>query len=506
MIDRARLFGISVLFVAFLLGAINSISATSLSILDNDPASYIIVVMLMLFVFIAFSIKENLRPVFNRMHMAVASLVFAAYIITVSYLRVALSFAFGSYRIDALLFPLLLIALILALFGYEGIKRLKHAIIYSAFASPILLLPIIALNNAFANVNAGFVYDALRAAGVQAAKSGLIITAQSAASITISTTCVSLGTFIAVVMFLIPVAYLYNGSLKKRIVWIISAFALMVALNLARMLSISLIWANYGLGSAISTFHAFAGQLIFYAVIIIMLIISYKFGLSLRQNQRMMRKRAAREERLGQFILPAAVAVAFGVVAFAFSAPYWTMLYASASMYSSNATYTSLNPYVLAALSASGSNAAYLSSTNAGQLFAVGGFQNASSATYAIVNGALRPIAGIPTTTFNSIEGLHSYVLKNGVTISGATATSGNATFDIAYFSMPFNVSNGYASANIELFRRITNTNTGCSIGNPSSLGLVSYLESGFYNLVHGSYASPDGMMLCYAYRIASTK
>lgn len=505
MIERGRLVGISVLFAAFLVGAINSIGSTGLSVLDNDPATYIIVVMLMLFVFIAFSIKEKLKLEFKRKNIVFASLIFAAYILSISYLRVALSFAFASYRIDALLLPLLLIAMILALFGYDGIKRLKQVIVYSIFASPILLLQIISLNNAFANLNASFVYDALRAVGVQVAKSGLVITAPSTASITISTTCVSLGTFIALIMFLIPVAYLYNGEFKRKIIWILSAFVLMLVLNLLRMLTISLVWVNYGLGGAITTFHTFAGQLLFYAVIIVFLLIASKFGLSLRQKQdkRPLRAKAA---KLNALIVPITSVIVFGVIAFLFSVQYWGALYASPALFSTNATYASLDPYVLSALTASGMNATYLGSTTSGQLFLLGSSRNASNATYAIVNGALRPIAGSATTAYNSIAGLHSYTLRNGVTASGATARSGNTTFDIAYFSLPFNVTGSYVSANVELFRRVASTATGCSIGGAQSLGAFDYLQSGFYNILHGAFAVKDGMALCYAYKIASSQ
>lgn len=502
--DRVKFLGMAVLFVAFLLGAINSIATTTLSVLDNDPATYVIVVMLMLFVFICFSMKERLRPVLRASNIAYASLVFVAYLLLVSYLRVALSFVFSSYRIDALLFPLLLAAMIIAIFGYDGIKKLKQVVIYSVFASPVLLLPVISLNNAFANANAAFVYGVLKSIGTQVVRYGLVITAPSTASITISTTCVSLGTFIALVMFLIPVAYLYNGKISRKILWLVSGFALMLAMNVVRMLTISLVWAYYGLGSAITTFHAFAGQLIFYAAIIVMLVIAFKYGMSLRAVRRASQARP-RRSRQGALVVPYAAALVFGIVAFLFSLQYWTAIYASAPLFSTNATYSQIEPYVAATLGAAGTNVTYLGATNAGQLFALGSISNASNATYAIVTGATTPVAGRATASFNSASGLHSYLLRNGVTISGAAASSNNFTFDIAYFALPYNTSSGYISANFELFKRVTSTETGCSIGNAAYLGTFNYVQSGIYNIIRGVYASQDGMMLCYAYRMASS-
>ena len=53
--EKQRPLGSLSLFVAFLLASINSIAVSSLSVLDTDPSTYVIVVMLMLFAFIMFS-------------------------------------------------------------------------------------------------------------------------------------------------------------------------------------------------------------------------------------------------------------------------------------------------------------------------------------------------------------------------------------------------------------------------------------------------------------------
>ena len=51
-----------------------------------------------------------------------------------------------------------------------------------------------------------------------------------------------MGIFIALAFFLIPIAYLYDGKTKKKILWVASGLALLLVLNLVRMASISLAW------------------------------------------------------------------------------------------------------------------------------------------------------------------------------------------------------------------------------------------------------------------------
>ena len=300
---KAKTLGIAALFVAFLLASINSIAVSSLSVLDTDPSTYVIVVMLMLFLFMVFSLKEDLKFEYEFRNIAYATAFFAAYVLILSYSRVALSLAFQSYRIDALLFPLLLTAMITALFGLSGIRKMKYLIVYAVFASPLVLLPVLSLNGAFARLNAVIVYGLLKAIGMPVSNSGLVISVGKLSSITISTTCVSLGVFAAFIMFLLPVAYLYEGDSKSKALWVFSGFALMLFLNILRMFGLSLIGIYYGLNAAVLTsFHSFAGQILFYIGIVVMVLIAYKYKLYVKKVKKAKRQKSSRrapEGRLG---------------------------------------------------------------------------------------------------------------------------------------------------------------------------------------------------------------
>lgn len=508
---KVKILGISIVLIAFLLGSINSIFATNLSVTDTDPSTYIIVVMLMLFLLIIFSAKEDLKFEFEMKNIAYGTVIFVAYILLLSYSRVSLSFVFQSYRIDALLFSVLLTALIILVFGTDGIRKMKHVPIYALFASPILLLPILSLNSTFADLNAGFVYSILRLIGIPVTQEGLVIVAPSLTSITISTTCVSIGTFVALVMFLIPIAYLYEGKVKARALWVASGLGLILLLNVLRMLSVSLVWVYYGIGSAISLFHAVAGQLLFYASIIIMVLLAGRYGIWIERIKKSSIKEDRRKERKRhELIIPAALAIAFGFVGFVLSLQYSGAIYAPAFFFAGNSTISTQLTIenMVSSLGHAHANIVQLGATEAGELFALAqNRSNTSNVTYVIGTPIFRAVGGGMVANYSSISGTSSYILRNGVRVTGAIVRSGAYSFDVDYFALPYNYSGRYATINYEVFRQITNTSAEiCSIDNYTILGISNYIESSIYNMLRLQFGAGDRAFMCYSYYIAASQ
>ncbi|MDE1811184.1 MAG: hypothetical protein KGH66_04030, partial [Candidatus Micrarchaeota archaeon] len=75
---RAKILGMAVVMLAFLVGTFNSIWITNPSVIDTDPSTYIIVVMLMSFVFLLFGLKEKLELSRDWKNLGYAAVVFAA--------------------------------------------------------------------------------------------------------------------------------------------------------------------------------------------------------------------------------------------------------------------------------------------------------------------------------------------------------------------------------------------------------------------------------------------
>ena len=279
--DAERVFQTTVIALAFILGAAATIAMTGPSILDMNPASYIIVVMLMGIMFIFFTLKDPSPVESSDYGLIAAAVVFIIYIMLLSFARGLLSFEFISYRIDALLLPLFLISLVLAVAGMKGIKRFAPVTAYLIFASPVLLMSVLSLNGWLSSFSAGAVYSVLKATGAQVVQSGLQIIAPSGQAISIASSGVPIGTFVALLMLLVPVSYLYGGKPIRKILWLVCGMVMFFVFNLIRMALIAIAWAYSNLGSAVATFHTFGGAVIFYATIVIMLLVYGKFGLTL---------------------------------------------------------------------------------------------------------------------------------------------------------------------------------------------------------------------------------
>lgn len=263
-----------------------SFYVTPLVISDTDPATYIIIPMLMLPLFALFFAKEPIRPEVKGPDIAIGVLLFVFLFLLASYLRSALSYLFLVYRVDLLLFPLLIAAFIVLIFGLRNLRRFAPLLIYALFASPLLLLPIINSNASFAALNTQIVYGILSAPIRNLTYAPPITLIANGYRIGIGESCVGIGILIATVMLLIPVAYLYEGKLRSKALWVVFGAFLLFMLNVLRMTLIAGLWILDGPTAALSTIHVFAGILLFYLAIVVAILVSSKFGLRLVPKRR----------------------------------------------------------------------------------------------------------------------------------------------------------------------------------------------------------------------------
>ncbi len=501
---KGRVLGIAAIFAALLLSMANSFSITSFTISDVDPTTYTIVVMLMLFLFLAFYAKDDkLRLQKGGRNMAYGALLFAFYFVLLAYSRVALSYLFLTYRVDLLLLPVLLLALVVTVFGFNGVRRMRAIFIYALLASPIVLLPIIGVHHQFAVFNSYIVYDTLRAIGIPVVHSGLLITAPSSYSISIAETCADIGAFIALLMFLLPIAYLFDGKLSKKIAWVAAAIALMFLLNIARMSSIALIWAYYGIGNAIATFHIFIGQILFYATIVVMFVLSYKFGLGVPGSKRRNPARKQREATAATHAPQYALCMLFGIIALAFSLPYGSSLRAPLNGFSNaqDQSLTMANIYALNALENAHMDITQLGYIYTDAAFALGNSTDYANQTYVLINYTNRPALVGLNAQYNSSGGIGSLLLRNGITLNSELLESYNSTFAVSYFTVPYNDSGSWLSIRYEFIRQINQQPRSCDVS-PSDMGLQNYIQSYLYNLLNRGMQTDNGLV-CPAFSVA---
>ena len=505
---EARLLGIIIILFALLLDLFNSLSLTSLSILDTDPTTYIIVVLLMLFVFPFFYLKDKeLKIETKTRNIFYGIALFAAYLIIVAYMRAAFSFLFISYRLDLLALPLYLSALIVMLFGSDGIKRMKLLIIYSVFASPLLLLPLLNLSNVFAIANADIIYGILHSSGIPVVSSGILISA-SGYSISIASTCTDIGAFVALAMFLIPIAYLFNGKIKRKVLWIISGIALMSLLNILRMASIALEWAYYGISNAIALFHLFIGPILFYITIIVMILISYKFRLSMPQ----INTKGIKIKTYAPYSL--ALCVVFGIIGFFFTLPYQSLMPAPIINFNNqqiaNQSGIMIDRYILLTLESAKMNITQIAGNTSDLIFALSK-KNLTSPIYVLVNYSAKPNIEHLKLRNSSVE-MSTSLLKNGIAVSGGTVTSYNSTYNntpffaFDYFTIPYNMSGREFSLRYFFFKKINENQSVSNCQNytsVNSVGPVNYIDSFIYDAInYESLNSPNG--ICAAYAVAN--
>lgn len=504
MTGNKKTLGIVILFVSFLIASINSILITNFSILDTDPGTYAIVVMLMLFLFIVFLAKEEIDFRYSRKGIAIGAAVFLIYIILFSFLRMQLSFKFLSYRIDALLFPFIILSFMIMIFGYLSVRKTFPILIYSIFASPLFLLPLLNLNTMFANWNASLVYDFIKAMGISASKAGLVIASTMGSSITVSTTCVSLGIFAAFVMLLLPIAYLYDGDLKNKLYWVLTGIAFILVLNILRMLFVTLVWAYYGLNNAVMLFHLFAGQLIFYIAIVVMVLITYKYGLTIKKW------RKGTFNRIKSFYVgidqglwtAISIVILFAFVAFFLNLGYSNSVYAPATLFMNNSKLDNLTlyPYVLKSVENSNGNVLFLGQNGQTQLFSLENLSGVNDSIFVITNASYSPIS--TESLGNPVGRPNSYLLRNGISLTAQIINSSNHLFAVDYFSAPYNISGSWIQVNYILFKNVSQSALPyCAYYN---LPQNNYVISLIYNLVDSGGFSNRGLM-CKSYQIAAS-
>ncbi len=510
---QAKLLGVLVLVASFVVFAFNSMRVTQFGILDNDPSTYIIVVMLMLPLAILFSMRERLVLESRPRNVLLGAAMLAIYVVMVSVLRGSLSFVFQSYRIDAFLFPVVLASLIVTLFGVKGLRSMRFVIIYSVFASSLLLLPIIALNPGFTSANAYFIFYLLKAVGVPVVKQGLVISSAGGASrISIAATCADIGAFIAIVMFLLPVAYLYYGRLKAKALWLLSGIGLMLALNVLRMFTISLQWAYYGINTAVATLHTFVGQVLFDIAIVVMVLVAGKYGLrvpSVRKAGTAARMRPARR-RLGSppmaYAVPIIAALAFGIFGYLFTVPYSTALYANPINFTSTSlpSNSSLQASLTTSLEYAHTDILYLGTLYGSMVFSLQNVTvNGSAAknparVFVLAGAATKPTNAALLSKVSRLSARHVTILDNGVAVTSAAAVSNGTRFYTSYFSALSYMDGNYVTTYFEFLAQQNGT-TLCHAHTSAQGDMQSYI----YNLFGGG--AGNDTLICSAYAVASS-
>ncbi len=316
--------GIVIFAVVIALAMASALYITPLSISDSDPSTYNIVIVLMLPLFAVFVGKRRLIPNVGLGDVVMGLLALIALLALTVLMRFEFSYLFASYRLDMLLFPLFICAAALMLFGSKNIGKFAPMAVYAVLGSSLLMLPFIEANQGFAVLNTRIVYSVTRIFIHKIAYSAPITIVANGYRLGIGQTCVGVGVLIGIVLFLIPLAYLYEGRLLRKALWIAGTVALLFVLNLVRMSAITMAWITYGPSSAIFEIHIFAGMFLFYLSIIIAVLVAGSYGLRIGTGRIEGKSRVTARGRY--CVAGAAMAVAAGLLYFTITQGYSTAL------------------------------------------------------------------------------------------------------------------------------------------------------------------------------------
>ncbi len=267
--------------VALLIIIASAMAYLPQGISDTDPSTYIIIPLLMLPIFFILKLREPILPQVSAKDIICGLIVFAAATIFTLYIKVALSFEFSAFDVGLLMLPFFIASFVIMAFGIKRISNFKGIIIYSIFASPLVLLPLLVQNQFFTEVNSILVFEIEKLIIPALQFSPPITITLNNASIGIGQSCVGLGAVFGLFFLLLPIAYFYDGKTSSKATWLTSGVLLLLVLNIIRMSAITAAWFTYGPSQTILSIHEFAGVLLFYISIIVMILAASRYGLRL---------------------------------------------------------------------------------------------------------------------------------------------------------------------------------------------------------------------------------
>ncbi len=499
--------GVLIFALAIFISVSALLLATPLYISDTDPTTYAIVPIMMLPIFAFFMLREKMVPEVDYADILLAIGLFAVLMAASLSLRFWLSYAFLGYWVEMLLFPVLIASLAIAIFGRKNVRRFRWIALYSIIASPVFFLPVIYSNQQFSVLNTQIVYGIVKLLYSKAVYSAPISILANGYRIGIGQACVGVGVLIGIVLFMAPLAYLYEGSKVRKAEWMLFGLLLLFLLNIVRMAGIALAWIMFGPTEALFSVHLIAGLLLFYISIIVTIILSGRFGLKLNSGRgELKQKSRGRQERKlqGKWAAGVAVALAISIVYLWSSLPYLSaqripLLNLRYQSYYApdNSSFGQLLPSVV---DFAGFNTTLLQATNSSASMLVWG--NGINSTYPIVAylGYVNSSDQSALLAKNMLLGKIYLIGKNGMSAEIYDLESNGTGFFVYDAKVPYVYGSGYSIIDVYLVMPSSDTGKGCG-----GLGFSNYLLNAFNPSIYdntlergfsGAYCRMMGMVV----------
>ena len=281
MQTMAAWFYLALIFILTIAAYFPTLTSMKFYIDDNDPASYVVVVLPIFFIFLIFFYMKELEVERDLSKFLIAFILVGS-AITI-YLQGQIHPTWSAYKLDLLSIPFFVSGAMVIFFGIESAKRLKFILLYLFLIWPLIFYPIYPLQQFATDLTADVANVFIKLMGLPIERiQGNIFTSGERVPLEIAPTCVALGAFLGLFALLLPFLNSLTGETKNKIKWIASGIILVWLLNLIRIIVIILLWYYSGLEEALYVFHNFGGNLIFDVSLVISLLSFKLFRLELK--------------------------------------------------------------------------------------------------------------------------------------------------------------------------------------------------------------------------------
>jgi exosortase len=176
--------------------------------------------------------------------------------------------------------------LVSLLFGVRRVWALRFPILFLLLAWPIPFTWLLSLTAVpLTDFTAGSValitqvVPVARQAGGDDGTLFLIGSGGNMFGVGIGSACSGVNSFIGFLLLGVATLYLVHGTALRRVAWLATGLALIVALNLARIMAILVVGNAFGQEAALDILHPIAGLVVFNIGVLVMLILAPAFGL-----------------------------------------------------------------------------------------------------------------------------------------------------------------------------------------------------------------------------------
>jgi exosortase len=202
-------------------------------------------------------------------------------------LLVPLSIRFWLYRIDLVSLPIFVAGTIALLYGARRLWSLWFPVAFLLLAWPAPYLPLVGdWLTAFTDATVAIVSALSHLLPIANAGSEGVFTLHHAGApfvLAIGSACAGVNSLVGFLLVGTALAYVVRGRLLAKIAWLVAGLVIVWAFNIVRIEAIFVVGTLFGPRAALDVLHPVAGLIVFNLGILLMLVMTPRFGLDFAQ-------------------------------------------------------------------------------------------------------------------------------------------------------------------------------------------------------------------------------